>query len=163
MLNKLKVRSDLRIAIVALAVALVLASAPLTRTTSVQAGSPPTSQPASSSAPGGPIPPHPTPVLPNVPASPEDTVWVCTPSQVGATTLAVIVVCTAPLPGGFDHFASPTSNPTTASLFMSALTTAFVTGKNMYIWYNQADATSGPAFGCDASNCRPIKGAWVLP
>jgi hypothetical protein len=44
---------------------------------------------------------------------------------------------------------------------LSVITTAQVAGKKLSIQYDAADATTGPAFGCLAQDCRVIRGIGI--
>ncbi len=88
--------------------------------------------------------------------------FTCTPVGVSAFTSRVAVRCSAAAPGGIWYFAVSTADSGSASRFLSIFTTAKVTGKNVDIYYTPSD-TSGNAWGCNASDCRVIWGAEVVP
>jgi hypothetical protein len=87
--------------------------------------------------------------------------FTCTPISVASFTNRVHVRCSAAAPGGIYWFAVSTKDSGMASRFLSIFTTAKVTGKNIFIWYDAADL-SGGAWGCLNSDCRNISGAEVL-
>jgi hypothetical protein len=98
-----------------------------------------------------------------VAAEPDAQTWyTCTPANVTAYTSRIHVKCTAAAAGGIWYFAYPTRDPANASRFLSLLSTAAVAGKQVGILYETTD-TSGVAYGCAASDCRPIIGVALLP
>ena len=92
-----------------------------------------------------------------------DAVFSCTPSTVATFTNRVHVSCSPAAPNGIVYFAyCSTKDSATANRFLSTFTTAKVTGKALYIYYNPND-TSGTSCGCASNNCRVIEGAEVRP
>jgi hypothetical protein len=86
----------------------------------------------------------------------------CSPSTVAAFTNRVHVSCN-PAAGSIVYFAyCSTKDSANANRFLSIFTTAKVTGKAIYIYYNPND-TSGTSCGCASNNCRVIEGAEVRP
>jgi hypothetical protein len=69
---------------------------------------------------------------------------------------------TAAAPGGILYFAYPTKDNANASRFLSVLSTALAAGRQVDILFDSADL-SGTAYGCAASDCRPIQGVALLP
>lgn len=97
-----------------------------------------------------------------VAAEPDAVVWYrCTPANVAVFTSRIHVKCTVAT-GGIQYFAYPARDTANASRFLSLLGTAAVGGKQVDILYDTAD-TSGAAYGCAASDCRPILGVALLP
>jgi hypothetical protein len=90
------------------------------------------------------------------------TIFNCTPATVAAFTNRVHVRC-SPASGSIAYFAyCSTKDSANANRFLSIFTTAKVTGKTIYIYYNAND-TSGTSCGCASNNCRVIQGAEVNP
>lgn len=95
--------------------------------------------------------------------APEAAVWYrCTPANVAAFTSRIHVKCTAAAAGGILYFAYPGRDTANAARFLSLLTSAEVTGKQVDILYDPAD-TSGASFGCAAGDCRTIIAVALLP
>ncbi len=89
-------------------------------------------------------------------AAPNAATWVtCTPNNVAAYSNRIHVLCNESY-SGIHYFAYPTTNAAAAARYLSLLTSAKVAGHTLRILYDPAD-TSGPAYGCAASDCRPIQ------
>jgi hypothetical protein len=92
-----------------------------------------------------------------------DAVFSCTPSTVAAFTNRVHVSCNPAAPNNIVYFAyCSTKDSAGANRFLSVFTTAKVTGKALYIYYNPND-TSGTSCGCSSGDCRVLTGAEVRP
>lgn len=90
------------------------------------------------------------------------SIFSCSPVTVAAFTNRVHVSCN-PAAGSIAYFAyCSTKDSANANRFLSLFTTAKVTGKAIYIYYNPND-TSGTSCGCNSGNCRVIEGAEVRP
>ena len=90
------------------------------------------------------------------PAAPEASTWVtCTPNQVAAYSSRIHVRCNESY-SGIRYFAYPTTNAAAVARYLSLLTSAQVAGHTLSILYDPAD-TSGTAYGCAASDCRPLQ------
>lgn len=89
-------------------------------------------------------------------------VFNCVPQTVAAFSNRVHVSC-SPADGAIIYFAyCSTKDSAGANRFLSVFTTAKVTGKSLYIYYNPTD-TSGTSCGCASNNCRVIYGAEARP
>jgi hypothetical protein len=166
MFNKLKVRSNLRVAIEAFAVVLILLGALLLRATPTQAGPAEVSSAAQSPAPANPVAATPAPsssATGTLNAPQNIGQFDCIPGQVSMDAYQyVAVICANFANTTINFFAWPTADATRASMFLSTFTTAFVMGKHLVIYYFD-DTTSGPPFGCQTSNCRKIASAYIQP
>ncbi len=78
----------------------------------------------------------------------------CNPENVATYTSRVHIKCTV-ADNGIQYFAAPTSNSKHAARVLSLLLTAQAAGKQVSVLYDTAD-TSGAAYGCELSDCRPI-------
>ena len=78
----------------------------------------------------------------------------CNPENVATYTSRVHIKCTV-ADNGIQYFAAPTSNSKHAARVLSLLLTAQAAGKQVSVLYDTTD-TSGAAYGCELSNCRPI-------
>lgn len=87
--------------------------------------------------------------------------YTCTPAEVSAFSDRIHVRCAVP-DGAIAYFAYPTRDANGSARYLSILSAAFIAGKKLSVGYDPAD-TSGPAFGCLASNCRPIAGLTLVP
>ncbi|GAB4534559.1 MAG: hypothetical protein Fur0018_24470 [Anaerolineales bacterium] len=88
--------------------------------------------------------------------APEGSTWVtCTPNNVAVFSERIHVKCNESY-SGVRYFAYPTTNAAATARFLSLLTSAQVAGHTLSILYNPAD-TSGTAYGCAASDCRPFQ------
>ena len=101
------------------------------------------------------------------PAAPLAT-HTCTPIRVGvfaSPSGRIHVQCSnvyvAPGPKNIYWFAVSNSDSATASRFLSVFTTAVVSGKQVYLWFDESDE-SGAAWGCGAADCRTATGALLL-
>lgn len=89
------------------------------------------------------------------PMEPDTVKWyTCTLANVVVWTERVHVKCTV-ADGVIQYFAAPNSNSKHAARVLSTLLTAQATGNQVAVQYDTLD-TSGTAYGCLASNCRPI-------
>jgi hypothetical protein len=89
-------------------------------------------------------------------AAPDAATWVtCTPNNVAAFSNRIHVRCNESY-SGIRYFAYPTTNAAAAARFLSLLASAQVAGHTLQILYDPAD-TSGTAYGCLASDCRPLQ------
>lgn len=101
--------------------------------------------------------------LPNEAFAAEAT-HACTPTETMASTNRVHVRCSSSTNDGGDviwWFAVSTSDDHNANRFLSQVTTALVSGKNLVLHYVQGD-TSGASWGCAASSCRRATAARIL-
>ncbi len=78
----------------------------------------------------------------------------CRPNQVMVFDNRIHVECAAAV-GRIKFFAFPTNDSAKSSRMLSILSTAQVAGRNVLVLFEPTDA-SGPAYGCLASDCRPI-------
>jgi hypothetical protein len=78
----------------------------------------------------------------------------CNPVDVASFGNRVHVRCN-PGNGPIVFFAVSTENPATAQRFQDLALAALLNGKKLTIQYEQRDTTTGPAFGCASSDCRP--------
>ena len=81
---------------------------------------------------------------------------VCKPIEVMATSNRVHVRCEKPFESIIFFAASTTSDPRFANRIIAIAASAQVSQKTVVIYFDQANITSGPSFGCGAANCRPI-------
>lgn len=84
----------------------------------------------------------------------------CTPTGVAAFTSRIHVRCSTAAPGGIYYFAVPTSDINRAARMLAMFQTALAAGRQLTVFYDAAD-TSGVAYGCAASDCRPTSGAEI--
>jgi hypothetical protein len=82
----------------------------------------------------------------------------CVPVQVAVFTNRLHVRCAAAV-GGIHYFAMATSDAALSARVLSILTTAQVAGRTLGIEYEPSD-TTGAAIGCQAADCRVIRGVW---
>ena len=80
----------------------------------------------------------------------------CNPVDVASFGNRVHVQCN-PGNGPIVFFAVSTANTATAQRFQDLALAALLNGKKLTIQYNQGDTTTGPAFGCASSDCRPAQ------
>ena len=81
----------------------------------------------------------------------------CDPVEVATLyNQRVHVKCAANI-GGFIYFAVPTSSSDMANQVLGLATIALTNNKTLGITFDKND-NSGPAYGCDLSNCRPLQG-----
>jgi len=100
---------------------------------------------------------------PSVPEVPEGEAWYqCTSVAVAVYANRIHVECSVAAPGGIRFFALGTANSSHAARILSVLSMAHVTGKDLRILYDPDDS-SGDAIGCQASDCRLIDAAIILP
>jgi hypothetical protein len=92
---------------------------------------------------------------------PEDT-FECTSVGVAVYPERIHVECSPATPAGIRFFALGTSHSSHTARILSILSMAHVTGKPIYILYDQGD-TSGTAIGCADTDCRLIISAAILP
>jgi hypothetical protein len=86
---------------------------------------------------------------------PDAEMWhTCTIENVVVWIERVHVKCTVAA-DDIQWFAAPTSNSKRAARVLSLLLTAQATGNQVSVRYDTLD-TSGTAYGCLESNCRPI-------
>jgi len=91
------------------------------------------------------------------PDAPDFTTFVCTPTIAGEFINRVHVRCSAAVPTtNIVYFATPTSDSKRAARIYSTLLTAIAAAKNVRVYYNAGDTTTGPPFGCGSNDCRPI-------
>jgi hypothetical protein len=81
----------------------------------------------------------------------------CTPIEVATLFNQRVHVKCATNIGGFVYFAVPTSSSDMANQVLSLATTALTNNKTLGIQFDKND-NSGPAYGCDLSDCRPLQG-----
>jgi len=88
--------------------------------------------------------------------APDASTWVnCTANSVGVFSNRIHVRCNESY-SGIRYFAYPATTAA-AARYLSVLASAQVSGHLLQVLYDPAD-TSGTAYGCAASNCRPIQG-----
>ena len=80
----------------------------------------------------------------------------CRPNQIMVFDNRVHVECASSI-GRIKFFAFPSADQAKVSRVLSVLSTAQVAGRTLSVLYDPADS-SGPAFGCLSSDCRPIQG-----
>ena len=100
---------------------------------------------------------HPkTTILQSDPINVDTAKWytTCNPENVATYRTRVHIKC-AVADNGIQYFAAPTSNSKHAARVLSLLLTAQAAGKQVSVLYDPADS-SGTAYGCLESNCRPI-------
>jgi hypothetical protein len=101
-----------------------------------------------------------------VAAAPTTSDISCVPVQVfvfayrDGQPLRLHVQCAAAV-GGISYFALNTADAPVAARILSILTTAQVAGRTLGIRYDPADNTSGTSYGCQSSDCRPIRAVWI--
>ena len=83
--------------------------------------------------------------------------FTCNPIDVGVFPKKRIHVRCEPGDGPIRWFALGVSDAAEANRVLSILSTAFVTKKQLTIWYDPADL-SGGSIGCLTSDCRLIRG-----
>ena len=82
--------------------------------------------------------------------------WVpCKPVETAAFSNRIHVRCATQVDGRFWYFAAPTSDARLAARTLSVIEAAQLGDKFLNILIDATDQ-SGPAFGCLASDCRPI-------
>ena len=79
----------------------------------------------------------------------------CVPAGVASSSSLVHVECATPV-GGIKYFALPVAAKDEANRLISLASTALVAGRTLGIWYDPADTTTGPTFGCASANCRRV-------
>jgi hypothetical protein len=90
-------------------------------------------------------------------AQAEETFGHCTPTEVAAFGNRVHIRCASAV-NGFVFFAVPSADADLSNKVLSLGATAVVFNHDLEILHDPADTTSGPQFGCLASDCRPILG-----
>jgi hypothetical protein len=84
----------------------------------------------------------------------------CNPVNVATFSNRVHVRCN-PGSGAIVFFAVSSANAAAAQRFQDLAVAALVNNKTLFIQFNAADTTTGPAFGCLSSDCRPALGTFI--
>jgi hypothetical protein len=87
--------------------------------------------------------------------------FICSPANAAVFSNRVHIKCSNTPGSGVYYFAAATNDSAGASRYLSLITTALVTGKQVEVWYDPAG--DGSAWGCGTGDCRPIQGMALLP
>jgi hypothetical protein len=85
--------------------------------------------------------------------------FVCTPTKVAVFSSRLHAECSVAGKDGtttISFWAVPTSDAAFANRFLSVVSSAIVSGRQVEMVYNAGD-TSGSGFGCGSSDCRRLQ------
>jgi hypothetical protein len=82
----------------------------------------------------------------------------CNVSEVSVIQQERVRIACTPAVGGFSFFAVPLHNAEFASQALSLGTTAIVHNKRINVRFEPGDRATGPTFGCNVADCRPLTG-----
>jgi hypothetical protein len=93
-------------------------------------------------------------------ASADETSVICTPTGVATFSSRIHIRCAQSF-SGVIFFAYRSSDSKGAARYMSMATSALISGRNVWIFYDPADL-SGAKIGCQTSDCRLLRGLEIF-